>query len=239
MTGEPVFIDNGTAAAVRDLARTSWSCLVPGCATPISTRGGSKRDHFFHLGNYHHAATPESQNHLAAKAMLAQWAAGQTVDRAVVVEEHAVKNRDTNLDRRPDVLVTRNSDSHRLALEVEYKQFPVESWQRKQQDFDDEGIACTWLLGHTRIRPVSRSDDADDTRGVTVPLLAKRIAAVHRHVLVVNPVTREIGTLAGDPDLTTPIGRYGTVTYLGVDSLAACSLHPVRGVGHPHDAAHR
>jgi hypothetical protein len=48
-TAEPRFLDRGEADAVRAVAKERWRCPVPGCEGPISTRGGSRRDHFFHV----------------------------------------------------------------------------------------------------------------------------------------------------------------------------------------------
>ncbi|MBB1048362.1 hypothetical protein G6028_11290 [Dietzia cercidiphylli] len=228
-SGDPVFIEEGSAATVRSRAKAEWECIVPGCDAPISSRGGARRDHFFHLTAVDHPG--ESLNHLAAKAMLAQWATGCTVGRAVVREEQTVKNRD--LYRRPDVLITRNGDGHRLALEVEYKWFSAEDWQRKQDDFDREGIACAWLLGHTGIAVDASAAKYSRGTPVRVPPLAWVLAQSGRDAVVVNPVTRQIGTLSGDPDLTTRLGERWRNAYLGVDDLNSCHLDPLRGVVTP------
>lgn len=227
-SGDPVFIEEGEAASVRSRAKAEWGCIVPGCDSPISTRGGTRRDHFFHLTAMDHPG--ESLNHLAAKAMLAQWAAGRTLGRAVVKEEQTVKNPDLDLHRRPDVLITRNIDGHRLALEVEYKWFSDEDWRRKQDDFDRDGIACTWLIGHTGVSVDAHAAKYSRGTPVRVPPLAWVLARSGRDVLVVNPVTRQIGTLAGDPALTTRLGERWGDAYLGVEDLANCDLDPVRGV---------
>lgn len=227
-SGEPVFIAEGSAASVRSRAKAEWACLVPGCDVPISTRGGTKRDHFFHLTAVDHPG--ESLNHLAAKAMLAQWATTCTRGRAMVTEEQTVKNHDLHLHRRPDVLVTRNSDGHRLALEVEYKSFSEADWQDKQDDFDRDQIACTWLLGHTGVSIDAAAAQYSRGTPVRVPPLAWVLARSGLHVLVVNPITRQIGTLAGDPEHTTRLGDGWGSAFLAVEDLASCELDPVRGV---------
>lgn len=190
ITRAPIFIAPGSAAEVRKTARAEWTCLVPECDELISTRGGSKRDHFFHVAAVEHPGGPEGASHLASKAMLAQWASREASVGAVVAEEQSIKNVELELNRRPDVLVTW-PEGRRLALEVEYKHFPAELWAAKQTDFDREGVAATWLVGHTRVQL-----DPTFASAVRVPALGRTLAATDRHVLVVNPVTRQIGTLA-------------------------------------------
>lgn len=192
-SGDPVFIEEGTAATVRSRAKAEWECIVPGCDSPISTRGGTRRDHFFHLTAVDHPG--ESLNHLAAKAMLAQWATGCTVGRAVVKEEQTVKNLD--IYRRPDVLITRNGDGHRLALEVEYKWFSAEDWQRKQDDFDREGIACAWLLGHTGISVDANA--AKYNRGNPVRALLRSRGCSHNQDATLSWLTPSLARSAPYP----------------------------------------
>lgn len=226
ITGEPVFIAPGAAAEVRKTARAEWTCLVPECEELISTRGGSKRDHFFHVTAVEHPGGPEGVNHLASKAMLAQWAAREASGGAIVVEEQSIKNIELELNRRPDVLVTWPT-GQRLALEVEYKHFPAELWAAKQTDLVREGVTVTWLVGHTRVQL-----DPKFASAVRVPALGRTLAAADRHVLVINPVTRQIGTLAGDRRFTTRL-KWDSTAWLRVDELDACVLDPHKGLVTP------
>ncbi|MFE7506435.1 competence protein CoiA family protein [Promicromonospora sp. NPDC057488] len=146
ITGEPVFVAPGAAAEVRKTARAEWTCLFPGCEEVISTRGGSKRDHFFHVTAVEHSGGPEGANHLASKAMLAQWAVREAHGGADVAEEQSIKNVELELNRRPDVLVTW-STGQRLALEVEYKHFPAELWAAKQTDLDRDEVTHARAAG--------------------------------------------------------------------------------------------
>lgn len=227
VTGQPVYIALGTAASVREIARAEWACLVPGCDVAISTRGGSKRDHFFHVASVEHPGGPESAHHLAAKAMLAQWAASKTGEHASVVEEQTIKNPGLDLHRRPDVLVTWK-DGHRVAIEVEYKQFPAEAWRAKQDDLDSDQVGCTWLIGHTRVTV----DAADPTR-VRVPGLGRTLTEAGRHILIVNPITRQIGTLASASDPSMPLGQWAYRGHLHIDDLDDCALDPQAGLVTP------
>ena len=70
-TGERVFLARGQADAVRAVAKKEWRCPVPGCVTEISTRGKSRRDHFFHVNGGAGHSDGESEWHLQAKAMVA------------------------------------------------------------------------------------------------------------------------------------------------------------------------
>jgi hypothetical protein len=228
LTGDPVFIEEGTAGAVRETARRDWACIVPGCEASISTRGGSKRDHFFHLGDFSHPGGLETLNHLAAKAMLAQWAMAQVGGQGVVHEEQTIKNG-LDLYRRPDVLATW-CDGRRVALEVEYKSFSEQDWAAKQRDLDREGVRCSWLLGHTKI---TAADPDTDTRMVRVPLLGRALAESGHYVFVVNPITRRIGTLAGDSDLEYRWRGDWSRAWLSLDDLADCELDTDRGIVTP------
>lgn len=227
ITGEPVFVAPGAAAEVRETARAEWTCLVPGCEEVISTRGGSKRDHFFHVTAVEHSGGPEGANHLASKAMLAQWAVREAHGGADVAEEQSIKNVELELNRRPDVLVTW-STGQRLALEVEYKHFPAELWAAKQTDLDRDGVTVTWLVGHTRVQL-----DPKLASAVRLPALGRTLAAADRHVLVINPVTRQIGTLAGDSRFTTRLRNWDSIAWLRIDDLDSCVLDPDQGLVTP------
>jgi len=232
VTLEPIYIEQGTAEAVREVARRDWSCIVPVCSAPISTRGGSKRDHFFHRAVADHPGGPETLNHLAAKAMLAQWAAAQIGHAGTVREEQTIKNG-VDLYRRPDVLATWN-DGRRVALEVEYKFFRDQDWAAKQRDFDREGVVCSWLLGHTRIRLDEDLDpEAGGARLVRVLLLGQALAQAGHWVLIVNPLTRQVGTLVGDDRLNHRWAGHWAYAGLGLDELADCELDPERGMVTP------
>lgn len=230
-TGVPVFIGEGMAGVLRQRARTEWSCIVPGCDSPISTRGGSKRDHFFHLTGVEHEGGAESQNHLAGKAMLARWASEEVAGAATVVEEQTVKNPESQIHRRPDVMITWHGSDDRVAFEVEYKSFDESAWAAKQRDLDHEAIRCVWLVGHTRIGLIA---PARPHRGpghyLRVSRFCRALSRAGRHVLIINPVTRQIGTLAGDDDLTSRSNPNTAHAYLGVDDLDDCDLDPGLGI---------
>lgn len=143
------YLERGTSYAVREEAKSFWRCPVPGCEDGrISTRGGSRRDHFFHLGQGAGHSDGEFVFHLQAKAMLAQRASVRAPD-AVVREEQSVKDPETARTRRPDVLAAW-PDGRRVAFEVEYKAWPVQAWRGKQADLDalDPPVRTVWLFGH-------------------------------------------------------------------------------------------
>jgi hypothetical protein len=228
-TGEPVYLAEGKADAMRATAKQHLRCPHPDCTDEISTRGGKKRDHFFHVNTTPHESGRESEFHLAAKAMLAQWLTDQVPDGAMVAEERSVKDPATALDRRPDVLVTGRT-GRRVAFEVEYKSWAVESWEQKQADLEDAGIVTLWLFGHTRVRcaPGTHSGPQE----VCVPTIVAEIARRGLPVALINPVTREIGTLIH----RTGNGRYDGAerrARLHVDALADCRFSTMIGIRTP------
>lgn len=229
-SGEPFFLSEGRATELRDFTKSSLRCPHPDCTAEITTRGGSKRDHFLHLTRPTHETGRESEFHLAGKAMLAQWAASRIPDGASVREEHTVKDPDTRLLRRADVMVTGRS-GRQVAFEVEYKSYAVEAWREKQADYDAHGIACAWLFGHTKVHLAagSSSPDKADEAAVRVPELAAVAARAGHAVMLVNPVTRQIGTLAASARFDERY-RGASDAWLAVDDLEDCEFSPRGGI---------
>lgn len=202
-TGEPRYIGRGEADELREEARANWRCPVPGCLDDrISTRGGSRRDHFFHLGDGAGHSDGESLQHLQAKAMIAAWARGRAPS-AVVEEERSIKDPVTRRTRRPDVLA-QWPDGRRVAFEVEYKSWSVAAWCAKQDDFDGHGprTRAVWLFGHLPRylaqppRP-SHVPEGEWDR-VLIREVPRAVAAAGLPVLHVNPLDRTIGTVVVD-----------------------------------------
>lgn len=242
VTGQRHYLAEGEAETVREVAKRDWCCPVPGCLVQITTVGGtSRRHHFKHLGaSPHDGSTGESEAHLAAKAMLADWAERRLpgVRGASVQEEIATeKDPETSRYRRADVMVTW-PDATKTAFEVEYKNYKPEDWALKQSDYDADTppVRCVWLMGHLKVkRPRAGSYDAADPLVVRVPLLAQHWLRAGRVVLVVNPVTREIGTLVSRQmwgGLRYPYAS-DTEARLFVDSLDDCELDQDSGIVTP------
>ncbi|GHJ60876.1 hypothetical protein NOK12_33940 [Nocardioides sp. OK12] len=240
-TGEPRFLPDGEAADLRAIAKAEWRCPVPDCEVEITTVGGtSRRHHFRHNQPSPHASDGESEFHLAAKAMIAAWAEARVPTNASVKEERwTTKHPDTSRYRIADVMVTWET-GHQTAFEVEYKNYAPEDWETKQSDYDNHDpnpIACAWLLGHLRLkRPPRGSHLADDPSIVRIPLLGQEWNKAGRPLLVINPVTRQIGTITSQHE-----GPYGpespeeedTYGRLYVDALDDCELDTERGIVTP------
>jgi hypothetical protein len=234
ITGEAIHLEVGQADAVREIARREWRCPVPGCDVLISTRGKSKRDHFFHLNSAPHPSDGESEAHLSAKAMVAAWAKTRASPGCAVREEETVKDPDRRLHRRADVMVTW-VDGHKTAFEVEYKPFAVEDWGAKQADYAAHDIDCAWILGHTRVTPAMDPLPVPmaGIGAVKLPPLGHALAADGRHVLIVNPTSRLIGTCAGDSAFTTRVSNPYDPVWLRLDPLDSCDLDPRAGIVTP------
>lgn len=200
LTGERIYLAPGQAAEVREIARREWRCPTPGCHAQISTRGGSRRDHFFHVNAGHGHSRGESDWHLQAKAMLAQWATVRGGSDVVATEEETVKSIDGRLSRRADLMVTWTDDRRKVAFEVEYKALTAEAWEAKQADYRSQGIFCVWMFGHVRrhlrLRPQpSAWSEAKPWDYVKWTPATRAVGVAELPVLFVNPVERSIATL--------------------------------------------
>ncbi|WP_029289516.1 competence protein CoiA family protein [Cellulomonas sp. HZM] len=196
-TGELVFLGVGEAGERRATALAHYSCPVPGCDSPrpLSTKGQSVRDHFFHRTAHSHPGGPESLNHLQAKHLLAEWARGQVarvVDVVVNEEEWA-----PDVHRRPDVMVTW-PDGKRVAIEVEYKAYTPEAFRAKDEAYRKASVTAIWMFGHTGryLRPVIRgTQDGPELAGFKLVPLTRLLAAAARPIHFVNPIDANVGTL--------------------------------------------
>ncbi|WP_426975986.1 competence protein CoiA family protein [Pseudarthrobacter sp. O4] len=226
ITGERIYLKVGEANLKRSEAKANWACIIPYCDVAINTRGGSKRDSFYHPKGHDHGGNgPETLNHLAGKAMLLTWADAQAPE-ATVTEETTLKDKAMDFHRRPDVLVRWDRPTEMLlALEVEYKNFAYGPWIAKQNDFTAQDIASTWLLGHTNFKPTRKQAGSWD-RTVKVPSQANIIAETGKHVLIINPGTEQIGTLAGDKGFTTKVASKQATAWLALEAIADCELTP-------------
>lgn len=218
--GHLVFLPRGAADAVRPTAVEHYACPVPGCDAPrpLSTRGGSRRDHFWHRRPHAHPGGLESLHHFQAKHLVAQWAReaarGAGVDVAVNEEQWSPDVR-----RRPDVLATW-PDGRRVAFEVEYKSFPVAAWRAKDDAYRAAGITPVWLFGHAPERYLKPERRLGRERPEGEPglyrLTAVTAAVAQRGapVLFINPVLGVVGTLwdEGEPlDAVRAEGPYWAV----------------------------
>ena len=256
--GELVKLTRYAADRVRSVANAYYECPVPGCSAPqpLTTRGGSRRDHFVHLGRTAHKGGPESLFHLQGKQLVAEWARAQGAAAGVevVVSEEAW---DALVRRRADVMVTW-PDGSRVAFEIEYKSSKPSDWRQKFEDYSRGGIVGEWLFGHhpsrhlkpdTRLDTIGRSDAVSRYRLTTT---TEEVARAGQSVMFINPLEGQIGTLyeegrdvvttaAGDPLWWRNPDRVGTLlpvrpsravvsALLGLASVDSCRLDPRQGI---------
>ncbi|MGV8966577.1 MAG: competence protein CoiA family protein [Cellulomonas sp.] len=254
-TGQLVFLERGAADAMRPVAIAHFSCPIPGCDAPrpLSTRGQSVRDHFFHRTPHSHPGGLESLNHFQAKHVLAGWATSAGLDVRVNEEEWS-----PDIRRRADVMVTW-PEGKQVAIEVEYKSYRAVDWKQKNSDYLSRGITPLWIFGHAPsryLRPDTRAAYArgpDAPPGYRLGQLTKAVIESGQPVLIINPVVRKVGTLylaatslehaqtqprwwsrpgvvgtpaAPQPDLQSSLE-------LAVCDLDECTLDPERGMVTP------
>lgn len=253
-TGEPRFLPDGEAERWKDEARTNWRCPMPGCDVEIiAVNNGTRRDHFRHRVATPHSSDGEGEAHLASKGMLAQWARA-IAPGANVKEEQTVKDAVTSLHRVADVMVTwsgtrtravdpthaiapghAESETTRVAFEVEYKNFTISDWRRKHDDYISQDITAVWLVGHTRVTMTGDPQQVDGrwVTPVRVGGWAPHLGGTGGHVFVINPITQQVGTVAGDAEFTRRLTDLYGHGWLAVHPLHACNLEPAQGFTTP------
>ena len=137
-------LERGMAAAWRPDARAGHLvCPIPGCEDPrLTTRAGSRRDHFAHRNLVGAPHVPETWFHYTGKHLVGAWARRLYPEARVAVDEAAVENRQV-----PDVLVE-FPDGLRFAFEVQYAALTEDDWRARHDGYAAQGIADVWLLGH-------------------------------------------------------------------------------------------
>ena len=169
-----VVIAQDDAAALRPACRVGQLvCHIDDCVTPaISTRGGQRRDHFFHLraGGQDHG--PERFAHQHSKAVLAAWAAERHPHLDVRVEARV------ETGQRADILLSSPTSGARLAIEMQCCALTEAEWCRRTRGYSDAGIEVQWLWWN---RPGSRTPTgraARRRRGASRARTRPRVAAV-------------------------------------------------------------
>lgn len=197
-------------------------CPIPDCDSPrLTTRAGSKRDHFAHLSGGGHG--PETLFHYTAKALIGTWARQRYPEAAVSVDLQTVES-----GRQPDVLVEFDG-KRRFAFEIQYAGLTEDGWRRRHADYKRDGVVDVWLFGHTRrfLRP-ARSDFYDQPAGrYTLGPLLQTVDHATGHVLWIDPDQQQIlirrRFSGAGHDSWTKTGILPTVEVAAVD-LDECRL---------------
>lgn len=140
-----VYLEQGSADDVRDMARTELRCPEPGCASPAVTT--VKRAHLGFRDGFRHqvkakngAHAPESVLHRQGKALVARWAA--TLPQVASAElEVRVGN-----ERIADVLITLVT-GERVAVEIQYYGIEASEWFERTESYERAGVPVVWLFG--------------------------------------------------------------------------------------------
>jgi hypothetical protein len=141
------FLEEGAAAAARPACHDGrLICPYPGCETPrYSTRGGQRRDHFFHVNAPAVSHNPESFHHYCAKHLVGSWVRGKYPEARVQVDQEAVENGQV-----PDVIV-KMPNGVRYAFEIQYSPITLDEWQRRHDGYRSQGVVDIWLWGHVGV----------------------------------------------------------------------------------------
>jgi competence protein CoiA-like protein len=230
-----VLIERGQADQLRPSCRAGdLICPVSDCPSPaLSTRGGKRRDHFFHLHRSATAHGPERLAHQHAKAVLAHWIQQRHRDLEVVLEAPV------ETGQRADVLVTSPQSGKRLAIEMQCSSLSAADWRHRHDSYTNIGIATQWLWWN---QPPHLRQATGDQR--TSPGIARRPAlmddlAGHDGMpwLWFDPVNAVLAVAVDDPRLAKTLGCatpnwYGQHVGVAPLELADCTLTE-RGLMHP------
>ena len=162
--------------------------------------------------------------------MIADW-----FRRNAAVARVQVESAVAGTDRRADVLVE-PLDGRPLAVEVEYKSFTIEAALAKRADYESAGVDCLWLLGHSRVQAWP-----DESGRVQLPRFTAVLVEDGARVLVVNPSTREIGTLGDHASVDARYAGEHTTARISIAPLTECwheTATANRFIGTPADLRH-
>lgn len=183
-----VRIERGQAPELRADSRAGYlACPIPGCASPAySTRGGSRRDHFFHLAIPTGGHGSESWFHYVGKRVIAGWLTERYPEARVVVDAEKVES-----GQLPDVLAT-FPDGRRFAFEIQYAALSMEEWAVRSLRYFDQEIVDVWLFGHRR--PHFRQERLWPEL-IALPPLQAAMEQAGRRVHWINPDDQTVASL--------------------------------------------
>jgi hypothetical protein len=136
-----IVIDEGEADRLRPACKAGdMVCPVGECPHPaLSTRGGTRRDHFFHLNGRRDSHGPERLAHQLGKAKIARWARGRHAGLDVQVEATI------ETGQRADVLITSPASGARLAIEIQCSPLTAAAWRARHELYLAAGVCAQWL----------------------------------------------------------------------------------------------
>lgn len=241
---QPYYLVDGTAAAVRDLAKEQLECFMPDCRdrrlTTVARHG--RRDGFSHTaGAGGHSR--EGLFHQQAKALIVRWVQCRYPTVTAVAEQATDRG-----DRRADVMLTW-PDGPQVAVEVQYAAITVEDWLSRQTSYREQGIRAVWLFGHLapHLRPARPEPwrAPEDVAGhVHLSDLHRAVADSGETVLWINPIDEQVGVAwrwermhhcrdvnchhddLREARFPVPCGAAATAAIFAVDRLFDCELSP-------------
>lgn len=146
-TGGLVYLEQGEAHEMREIARTQLRCPEPDCTSPdittVSRSTGGARDGYRHLRRPETGAhAPESVMHRQAKALVARWATDHAAVATAQVEASVGGG-----ERIADVLLT-SKTGNQMAIEVQFASLSLEAYLERTRSYAAHGVAVVWLWGN-------------------------------------------------------------------------------------------
>lgn len=189
-----VFMPDGQAEAFRCQAQAgTLICPVPGCPYPkLSTRGGERRDHFFHVKAPADPLHSRRYSRLATRRLLLDWALNQTCVTEVV---------DDQVDGVAITLNVHLDDGSRVALCYVDMKLGADAWEDLNYGLRSEGFAVAWIFALRKMyfgppdpaEPVV--EDPDRTDLILDQPIYRRMRWKGSWPLIVNLERQELGNV--------------------------------------------
>lgn len=171
-TGAVFYLEDGHKA---NYDASNLACIVRECDGPITLVEGELRTHYRHISSVQHR---RSLSELYASAAAVEAWAAATGREPLATAEH----------RDAEIISVIGPEA--VTYVVVSEKLPPEAWRNLRSDVAANAKSVQWFLWAGMLGLV----EADDTRA-RLPKVAELILQSGDSVLVVNPESREIGTL--------------------------------------------
>lgn len=193
-SGAIEYMQDGNAQAFKDrrAAGETFSCLVPGCGSPLLTVVDRKtrRDGFAHHSGGGHPGVGLA--HLQSQLLVQRWV--RTRYPALQVE---LEMTTEDGSRRADVMAISPTSGARIAFEIQYAGMTTQEWEARHLSYRQQGIVDIWLWGyggdHARPSP-------SGSNHINGSATLRAVTAHGSTILFIDPEWEQIGYASHLPE---------------------------------------